>query len=300
MWNNGTITANANYTAGDDPFAIIEINGDGGCYGTDTIFISTPPYPIINFQGFQPCSSGSSGSIVASPISGWAPFEYSVDNGITYQSSGTINGLDIGTYDILVKDSLECEYPFQATIDITSQVATPQFLFSTYNYTGDTIIVIDVSNPPADSVDWSFSSEIVELWQNDTSALILLPDTGSFFVNMDAWFGTCLSSLSKEVFVSELDTTLADNFYSNGIKSIELYPNPNDGTFTLEVEFHTAQNAILDIYNVTPTIYEHIEYTGTTLIMESIIMPPEALSGGYIIRIISDYDSAYIPFTLIK
>ncbi|MEO9533068.1 MAG: hypothetical protein ABJG68_09035 [Crocinitomicaceae bacterium] len=299
-WDNGSTLNTSTYIGGTDSIAIVEINGDGGCYGTDTVRIDTPPSPIVNFQAFQPCGSGNDGSIVASPISGWGPFEYSIDNGLNYQTSTALTGLGLGTYTILVKDTIGCEHPFTAAIDVTSAIATPQFLFSTYNFQGDTIIILDVSNPPADSVDWFFSSEIIVLTEDDTSALLILPDTGSFIVTMDAWFGTCLSSLTKEVFVSEFDSTNAEAFYSNGIKSIELYPNPNDGTFTINVEFYVAQNAVLDIYNMVPTNFEHLEFVGTDLISQTITMPLEAMSGEYIIRIISDYDSAYIPFTLIK
>ena len=79
-----------------------------------------------------------------------------------------------------MKDSLDCLYEFGATIDEFSALPTPEFLFSTYNFQLDTVILVDVSSPPADSVDWEFSEEIVWVGELEGAPLIALPDTGSF------------------------------------------------------------------------------------------------------------------------
>ncbi len=50
------------------------------------------------------CFGASTGSIAVSPSTGTPPFQYSMDNGVNYQSSNTFNGLGAGGYLIVVKD----------------------------------------------------------------------------------------------------------------------------------------------------------------------------------------------------
>lgn len=298
LWDNSETTPSATYTGGDDDYAIIEIFGDAGCYGTDTVFINIPPTPVMEFTGYQPCDSPTSGYIVVNPISGWAPFDYSTDGGTNYQSSATLGGLTLGTHTVTVRDSLNCEYDFPASISETSSIATPEFLFQTYNYQSDTVIVIDVSNPATDSVDWYFSPEIILLDENNGSPIIILPDTGSFQITMDAYYGTCISSITKEIFVSELDTNSANPYNDNGIKSIGLYPNPTSGTFTVEVEFYNSQTASLSIQDMLGYVYDFEEYPESLTISQTFTMAGEIDNGTYILRVLSEFDSAYITFIL--
>ena len=297
-WNNGNTTSSSTYIGGTDQYGIIEITGDAGCYGIDTIFIDTPPQPVISFQGFQPCGTGSTGSIVATPISGWAPFEYSLDGGITFQTSTTLGGLDLGNYVVTVKDTLACNYDFPVTISVTSALASPDFIFSTYNAQWDTVIVIDVSNPSPDSVFWTFSPEITYIGEDNGSPLIILPDTGVFSVTMDAYYGTCLSSETKLIYADLLDTADANLYNSNGIKSVDLYPNPTNGTFTIDVEFYKEQNVTISVNDMSGLVYNYLEFQDTDSISESITIDASAINGTYVLRVASEFDSAFISFIL--
>lgn len=298
LWDNGTTDANAFYTGGTDAYASVEVFGDDGCYGIDTLLISIPPVPVIDFVGYQPCGDGATGSIIAAPMSGFAPFEYSIDEGSSFQTTPVLTGLDFGTYTIWVKDSLDCLYNFEATIDESSALPTPQFLFSTYNFQFDTVIVVDVSNPPADSVVWQFSEELEYIGDLDGSPLVILPDTGSFLITMNAYYGECLVSVTKEVFVSEFDSTYATFNNQNGIQSINLYPNPTTGSFTLEVEFYKKQRVSIAIQDMIGYSYDERVLDEIDSLEESFDLDYDAVNGTYVVRIISEYDSAYITFVL--
>ncbi|MFT5821451.1 MAG: hypothetical protein ACI8ZM_002704 [Crocinitomix sp.] len=298
LWDNGTTDPAAVYTAGTDEYAMVEIFGDDDCYGFDTVYIAIPPVPVIEFEAFQPCRGGPTGSIIASPISGLAPFEYSIDGGANFQESPAIIGLDFGNYTITVKDSLDCLYEYSAVIDETSDLPTPLFIFSTYNFQMDTVIVVDVSNPPTDSVNWIFSEALAYVGDFDGSPLVALPDTGSFIITMDAYYGDCLVSISKEIFVSEFDSTFATFTNQNGIKSIDLYPNPTNGTFTAEIEFYKKQRVAMGVQDMLGYVYEERQFAEVAELVEVFELGPEAVNGTYVLRIISEFDSAYLTFIL--
>ncbi len=68
--------------------------------------------PAINIGGVTPsnisCFGGNNGSIVVSASGGTPPFQYSINNGTTYQTSNTFNGLTAGSYFVTVRDALGC------------------------------------------------------------------------------------------------------------------------------------------------------------------------------------------------
>lgn len=297
-WNNGSTDALSFYTAGLDSIIVVEVNGDGGCYGSDTVRMDIPPIPIIEFTGYQPCGDGATGQIVGDPLSGLAPFNYSIDGGITYQTTPVFTGLGFGTYPIWVKDSLSCDYEFEAIIDQSSALPEPEFLFSTYNFATDTVVIIDVSNPPTDSTVWEFPTELMVLDSNDLSPMLLLPDTGSFEIIMHAWYGTCEVITSKLIYASPFDSSSASFYNQNGIKSIELYPNPTTGEFTVNIEFYKSQRAAISLQDMLGYSYVFYSYDETAFISELITMDAAALNGTYILKVVSEFDSAAITFIL--
>ena len=66
---------------------------------TAPTFTATPTNPL--------CNSGT-GSISVSASSGTSPYQYSKDNGVTWQESSTFSGLATGTYVIVVKGNDGC------------------------------------------------------------------------------------------------------------------------------------------------------------------------------------------------
>lgn len=300
LWNNGSTTQSANYTAGLNNFAAVEVFGSGGCYGQDTIFISIPPQPQINFQGFAPCASGG-GSITASPISGWGPFQYSIDNGVNFQSSNTFNGLNEGTYTIIVKDSLDCNYDFNATIDQNSQSAQSDFLVTTNHEIYDTAVAINNSLQEVDSAFWTIPNSILILDEHNDSITFQLLDTGSYTLAYEAYFGSCVSIKTKNIQVFEVDSSNADYYNQFGIKDVLVYPNPNDGVFSVEIELYGKQDVSISLFDLIGNQYiDPVEYYYNTDQINSQINVtiPASNAGVYYLKIIGEFDSRTIEVTI--
>lgn len=95
--------------------------------------------PVINVSGVTStnisCFGGNDGTITVTASGGTPPFQYSADNGLTYQSSNVITSLAVGSYNVVVKDALGCTQsyggnpvvltqPTQLTISSVSQDAS--------------------------------------------------------------------------------------------------------------------------------------------------------------------------------
>ncbi|MEN2403185.1 SprB repeat-containing protein, partial [Flavobacterium sp. MC2016-06] len=68
------------------------------------------------------CVGGNDGSIIITAANGITPYQYSKDNGVTFQASNVFTGLTAGTYNIVVKDTKACT-SVAFTVTITQPTA---------------------------------------------------------------------------------------------------------------------------------------------------------------------------------
>jgi gliding motility-associated-like protein len=95
-----TYTAVATYTACDGEVVVVE---------DDVLITPSPEAPTLNVtNAIIPSCGLSNGSITVAATGGVPGYQYSINGGTTYQSSGTFTGLPSGTYNILVLDNNGC------------------------------------------------------------------------------------------------------------------------------------------------------------------------------------------------
>ncbi len=73
---------------------------------TDTVFVKkkTPTETVIKVDP----TCAPNGSITVTAAGGTPPYQYSINNGTSYQASNVFTGLSGGTYTVLVRDALSC------------------------------------------------------------------------------------------------------------------------------------------------------------------------------------------------
>ena len=95
-----TYTAVATYTACNGDVVIVEDN---------VVINPSPLAPTLNLVNTTIPSCGlANGELVVSASGGTPGYQYSIDGGTTYQSSGTFSGLSSGNYNVLVLDNNGC------------------------------------------------------------------------------------------------------------------------------------------------------------------------------------------------
>jgi len=94
-----------------------------GCQAFSNVITVTPKTtPTFTYtQTNVSCNGGSDGSIVITAADGIAPYQYSIDNGVTFQPSNVFTGLSQGTYDVVVRDIKNCD-----------SVTTTNYYYRTY------------------------------------------------------------------------------------------------------------------------------------------------------------------------
>jgi hypothetical protein len=247
---------------------------------------------------FQPCDPlQPTGQIQIYPWGGVPPYQYSNDNGLTWQASNIFGSLAYGSYSFLVQDAIGCIHSTSGNIDTNSLSPAPEFLVSTSPELGDTLVIVDISNPRPDSVTWNFTPGTTLVDTSMFSPAILPADTGNFSISMHAWYGTCEVILTRLVMIGEFDSLSAQSWNANAIDSLILYPNPNSGTFSVHTELQSKQNFVILVIDelgnerARTSVYDADQWTGSMSISNPV-------PGNYILRVIAEYDSAEIVFVV--
>lgn len=291
-WNNGGGTGSpVTVYPGDTLAYIVTVMDAANCIGTDTVIVNVPDVLSDSTQSFQPCDPNQpTGQVQIYPWGGVPPYQYSIDGGTTYQSSGVFGGLGFGNYTVIIRDTLGCTRITNAAIDTNSLSPAPDFLMSTNPDRGDTLVLIDISNPRPDSVNWVFPPSVTVIDSNQFAPVLLYGDTGQFTITMLAYYGSCETSLTRTVTVGPFAPGAASAWNANGIDTLIVYPNPNNGTFSVNLQLEAEQTFLLQVfdangverYRLPPQTAD--EWTGSITI-------PNAVPGNYQLRVIAEYDS---------
>jgi gliding motility-associated-like protein len=97
---------------------IITLMDDNGCTYDTTVLILTPPalsIDNITITDVTGCGGNTNGRLVVTGSGGTPPREFSLDD-VTYQSSGTFNGLAAGDYTVWLRDANGCSVTSPASI----------------------------------------------------------------------------------------------------------------------------------------------------------------------------------------
>lgn len=128
--NGGTWQISGNYTglfAASRIVMVKDLNGCTATWSSNPVVITMPATAIANPTVTSTnvlCLNGSDGSITMSTTGGTPGYEYSIDNGITYQTSGFFGGLPNGSYTLKVKDANGCIKAYASNPLVISEPAT--------------------------------------------------------------------------------------------------------------------------------------------------------------------------------
>ncbi|MFO0436495.1 MAG: SBBP repeat-containing protein [Sphingobacteriaceae bacterium] len=293
--STNSITVNPSITSN----YIVSASGGVNCFGTDTINVTIPADIKDSIVTVRSCDNYSIGNIIVFASGGISPYKYSIDNGITYTTTNTFQNIPFGNYNVVIKDSIGCTKQALTVLNANSNLPVPKFLASTKNFKADTIVLVDVSIPKPDSVHWLLPPIANIVGGTMFSPVVAFSDTGSFVVTMKSFYGNCIINATKLVKFAPYDSLVANLYNANGIKTFSLYPNPNNGQFTVYVEFYKKQDASVQIYDVNS--YKHYQQNYSNV--QSFTLPIDVsylLNGAYMLRVIGEYDAKNRSFIISK
>jgi|GEM_PF-2661873 len=233
VWNVGGIQQTQ--LASSTGLYEVAVTNTDGCTGTDSIFV-TVGAPLNTYLGpdFTLCQGQN--QTVVSPITG-GTYVWALD-GLTL--SNTAQDLiisDFGAYSVIVTDSNGCAATDTIQALETGSAINADFLVSTISlFAGDTLQFVNLSYPGTFTSYWSFGDGAFSI-DEDPQHTYFAP--GDYVATLQVDNGVCSSILSKTLtIVPKVIEQPADpvEILINDFAHTLLYPNPNTGSFTVEVD----------------------------------------------------------------
>ena len=101
----------------------IIVMDDANCQASQQIIFIPADAPVITLNTTPPTCGENNGIIIINiSTGGTAPFQYSIDNGVTYSATNSFNNLAPGSYDVVVLDDAGCQAIDQVVFNPSSGV----------------------------------------------------------------------------------------------------------------------------------------------------------------------------------
>lgn len=163
---------------------------------------------------------------------------------------------EVGDYAIKVTDAIGCTAGDTVRMSIGENALTANFLMASDAAVGDTVIIVELSNMPVDSVRWEYDTASLNTVGVDDAESYMFNlsagQTGRYYITMWAYSGGCESFEQKSIDIYEAveDTCDFKIGYDPLIKQVKVSPNPNDGEFNLIVVLREASQVEVIVHDV--------------------------------------------------
>lgn len=292
-WSSGATTSAVNAIGGVDDSLFVTVQGvNDNCIGFDTIVVETNPEIYAEFSSFAGCTGGS-GSLQLDSISGGAGgYEYAIDGG-TFGTISSFSNLSFGLHYVEIRDAIGCSNTFE--VEVTSNTGSPnmEFLVSTYNEIGDTVYAVNTSPFTGfDSLVWIVPNDIEVVDVSDSMLVFTSSFEGWYNLELLGYQDTCSYSYTKPVSFGQDKPEFTNGSDTLGIQSYNIYPNPTNGQFAVEVEFGVAQSYSIIVTNNNGQPIQGMSTSGNDeTINTNFTFPGGTSTGSYQIHIIGTHDA---------
>lgn len=172
VWNNGATTDSINnLLAGIYTILVTDSNACTTSL-TDTIFELSTPITISSIVTDPLCIAGTYGQIQTTIAGGFMPYTYLWNTGDTLSS---LDSLSVGSYQLLITDSLGCKMAGSYTLIDTSSISISLTGATTF-CEGDSAI-LSVPSYPGYSYQWSWNGSIMP---DDTLTQLVVTQGGDY------------------------------------------------------------------------------------------------------------------------
>lgn len=183
-------------------------------------------------------------------------YQWTSDAGFTSdQPSIKVNTPDV--YTVTITDEKGCTATDSIWVDTTTDVIDAFFAVSDQVFAEDSFVIVNLSDPYPDAVEWLLPPEATLEYGDDDYAEIRITTPGVYQITAKVYRGLCIKTDTLEVnvvnrafdaFGGATETGLIVN---KPISTHDIYPNPaRNGTFTVETRLPEKQDVHIRVFNV--------------------------------------------------
>jgi len=248
LWNTGATTSNIENLSASG--YSVTITDAVGCITIQNFILENPEPLIIELGENRTLCLDQQLELDATIEDADATYQWTSDNG--FSSISPIVALEEeGIYSLTVINSNGCSATDTIEITTTNEIISANFLVPTQTFENETIVLVDVSNPVPDTLNWIFSEGTTIVSQNGDYAELMFEKEGVYTATMVAKRGSCEAILTKEIIVqASTNFGTPQNPHATFIQEFTIFPNPNSGVFKAEVTLLQSAPISLKIVNL--------------------------------------------------
>lgn len=251
LWNTGEKTNQlSNASAGEYS---VEITDARGCSILRSYTIVNPPKDIINLGEDVTLCFDQTLTINATIDDDKATYSWTSDKGFK-SNKAMITVSQAANYTVVVTNKLGCEAIDTIKISSQSTAISAEFAVSSQVFKNEKFIIVDISNPAADDIEWILPANATIVSKNKDFAEISFSETGEYDITMNTKKGDCTAYQTKTILVTEGDFEENNPDEVSKKFDLKIYPNPSKGTFTVDVILDKVIPAHVKVYSLNNNV----------------------------------------------
>lgn len=156
------------------------------------------------------------------------------------------------TISVVVENGDHCLAADTVVVEKIEEPISSEFLVSTHVYINEEVMVVDVSDPQPDFLEWVVPSGAQIMEECDRYIVLVFEQEGNYEIEMISHTGPCTREIIKSVVVTdrvlEGDAKDEDKPF---IENICVHPNPSTGLFDVDVEMVQAAAVSVKLLGVS-------------------------------------------------
>lgn len=294
LTSNLGVHSNTMYNLCAGEHAVV-LNDANGCAVSQSFQLTDRTKLVIDLGGSKVLCEGQ--TYVLDAGGPWHASEWYGDHGFQSLDSAVILALP-GSYWVTVTNDRGCMASDTFLLESPEGLLSADFIMASEAMVGDTVVIADVSWPASSQSYYTFPEELTILSQTPDMVEGTFDSLGVYSVTLTAVIGDCSESVSKSITIlqSISEPNEARLGYEKFVKSIQLFSNPNNGSFDFSIEFAEESEIMLTIWAL-PSGHMHgtLRDHGSATYSKHVDLRPLP-SGHYVLRVDHKKGKEYVRF----
>ena len=162
-----------------------------------------------------------------------------------------------GTYNVTVTTPVGCVGTGSTLVNVSEKEINANFLLQSDAYVGDTIVMIEISWPLPESIEWACPDGVNIIEDGGDEIMFVADEVGSYNIGLTTYNDICTEQTFKSITVNPKDQKPLAEVHDKGkiIKSANVYPVPATGPFNLDIELNEDHDVNIEIVHVSGKIH---------------------------------------------